>query len=388
MPTAPNAGDTTKSPQRVRLSRLAPAVVLICLSLECSLRFLPPRFFTFRAWESMILFATASGPFVSNGFYHGTHTYGDLANVANLPRLRQYHEETFTTDAEGYRNRREPGKPFAGVLLVGDSFTVGSGVSDTETLSEQLSSMSGRPVYNGGKAPSLWELLRRLQMTRGLIVWEQLERTPLPSVDSPHPSPLRLMRTAIGEDRTEELVRMTKYASSLWSYSPLEIVFGRAVKALQDDAILPNPYRTGAVTAKLSSGREILFLPDEVKVYRLDRPSDPEFFVKLQMQLKEKGIGLLVLLVPDKYRVYHDLLLGAGDASESRPFFDLVQRRLIAANVPVVDLTPSFRAQAAVLLARDQYLYFLDDTHWNARGIREAAQAIIESTAFSQCSCR
>jgi hypothetical protein len=51
-------------------------------------------------------------------------------------------------------------------------------------------------------------------------------------------------------------------------------------------------------------------------------------------------------------------------------------------------LTPRFRNQAEALLAHDTYLYWLDDTHWNAEGIRDAAQAIAESKTVSQCPCR
>ena len=175
---------------------------------------------------------------------------------------------------------------------------------------------------------------------------------------------------------------------ALESYSPLKILFGRAVKLLQNDKILPNPYRSAVVAAKLRNGREILFLSSEVKNYEMDRPTDPEFFIQLKIQLQEKGIGLLVLLVPDKYVVYHDLLLPASPQTERRPFLDVVEQRLAAANVPVLNLTPDFRKQAEALLARGEYLYWLDDTHWNAEGIHEAAQAITNSKAVSECSCR
>jgi hypothetical protein len=74
--------------------------------------------------------------------------------------------------------------------------------------------------------------------------------------------------------------------------------------------------------------------------------------------------------------------------TERPRYLDVVEQRLAAANVPVLNLTPLFREQAASLLARDEYLYWLDDTHWNGEGIREAAQAITNSTAVSKCGCR
>ncbi len=386
------AGDSTNSQQRVLLGRIAPAVVLICLLLDISLRFLPPGLITFRAWEAVTLLApgNGSGPFIANAVYRNMRSSGDLANIANLPHLRQYREEVFSTDAAGYRNRGETAKPFSGILLVGNSFTAGCGISDSLTLSEQLKDISGRRVYNGALTPNLSELLQSLQMTRGLVVWQQLDRSELPSSIVPERVPeqswkRQLVRRTFGDKRAGTLREIYRHARS---YSPLEILFGRAVKLLQNDKIFPNPYRSEAVAAKLRNGREILFLPADVENYEMDRPTDPEFFVKLKIQLQEKGIGLLVLLVPDKYVVYHDLLLSASPRTERRQFLDVVEQRLTTANVPVLNLTPDFRKQAEALLARDEYLYWLDDTHWNAEGIREAAQAITNSKAVFECPCR
>jgi hypothetical protein len=387
--TLPMTGDPTNSQQKALLGRIGPAVVLICLLLDIALRFLPPGLITFRAWEAVTLFATGNAPFIPNAAYRNILSSGDLANFANLPHLRQYREEVFSTDAAGYRNRGETAIPFTGILLVGDSFAAGSGVSDSLTLSEQLNHISGRRVYNGAETASFWELLQRLQMTRGLVVWQQSERSPLPLFFVPEQSwKVQLLRRAFGDKRTETLRRIHRYAMALESYSPLQILCGRAVKLLQNDRIFPNPYRSEVVVTKLRNGREILFLPTEVKNYEMDRSTDPEGFVQLKMQLQKKGIGLLVLLVPDKYVVYHDLLLSPSPRTEHRQFLDVVEQRLAAANVPVLNLTPHFRIQAERLLDRDEYLYWLDDTHWNAEGIRDAAQSIADSKAVFECPCR
>ena len=51
-------------------------------------------------------------------------------------------------------------------------------------------------------------------------------------------------------------------------------------------------------------------------------------------------------------------------------------------------MTPDFREQAASLFVRDEYIYWLDDTHWNGKGIREAAQAITNSKTVTECPCQ
>jgi hypothetical protein len=98
-------------------------------------------------------------------------------------------------------------------------------------------------------------------------------------------------------------------------------------------------------------------------------------------------MGLLVLLVPTKYEVYRDLLSPPA-SKEGGGFSDLVERRLNAARVPVINLQPHFHSQAQALLPSYVYLYWLDDTHWTAEGIREAAEAIGESRAVLDCHCK
>jgi hypothetical protein len=381
------------SKPRILLGRIAPAVVLLFLLLDISLRFLPPTLISFRAWEAMRATSTAGGPFIPNTFYSNMRSYGDLSNLANLPHQRQYREEEFTSDAAGYRNRHEPAIPFSGILLVGSSFTAGAGVSDAQTLSEQLHDISGCAVYNGGEFSNLLGLFQYLKMDHGLVIFQQLERDPLPERDSllpvgaEHHGKQRIGRRALGRDWIEALNQLNQLRKRT-AYSPLAILSGRGIKILQNDVILPNPYRSAAVEGKLRNGREILFLPSEMKDDELTRRTDPEAFVKLKSQLQRKGIELLILLVPDKYDTYHDLLSSASPGTERTPFLDVVEQRLVAANVPVINLRPQFRKQAEALLDRDEYLYWLDDTHWNAEGIREAAEAIQGSKIVSQSPCR
>jgi hypothetical protein len=84
----------------------------------------------------------------------------------------------------------------------------------------------------------------------------------------------------------------------------------------------------------------------------------------------------VVLLVPNKYTVYGPLTVGSPGAAEGGRLLAGIADRLRDSGVPGVDVTPLFAAQAAAGLPRHEYLYWRDDTHWNARGIRLAADAI------------
>jgi hypothetical protein len=271
-------------------------------------------------------------------------------------------------------------------LLVGDSFAAGSGVSDEQSLGQELARISRLPVYNA--APNNITAPDDLRMDCGLVIWLESERAPLPSplLLSTFGKPPdigwkgRVIRGFIGDRGRERTRSLLNYLEPWWSYSPMQIWSARALKLIQNDKFFPNTYRRLVESRTLPNGKEMLFLPDEIQHYNQDRSTDPSFFVELQSRLKEKGIGLLVVLVPDKYVVYHDLL--SPTSKTRRPFTDVVAERLSAANVPVVNLTEPFRAEAPVLLAHDSYLYWLDDTHWNATGIHDAAIEIVKSDTF------
>ncbi len=182
---------------------------------------------------------------------------------------------------------------------------------------------------------------------------------------------------------------MVEFFNLWWPYSPMEIWSGRLIKAIENDRILPNPYRQLVDVRTLPNGREMLIFPQEELNYLRDRPTDPAFIVQVGKRLQTNGIGFLVVLVPDKFVVYHDLLLPAkGDPNTPRtPFMDIVAQRLADAHIPVVNLTETFRAEAASRLTHDSYLYWFDDTHWNGDGIHLAATEIVKSGLLPKQAC-
>ena len=50
-----------------------------------------------------------------------------------------------------------------------------------------------------------------------------------------------------------------------------------------------------------------------------------------------------------------------------------------ARGVLAVNVTEALRVQAADDLARNEYVYFLDDTHWSDRGIAAAARTLVDA---------
>jgi hypothetical protein len=92
---------------------------------------------------------------------------------------------------------------------------------------------------------------------------------------------------------------------------------------------------------------------------------------------------LLVLFVPGKFRVYHDLIQCEPD-SECQDWVinDLPERfgRMLTEVSPAIgylDLTTTLAAEAR----KGVLVYPVDDTHWSSEGVRVAATAIRETLA-------
>lgn len=357
-----------------QLGYLIPRIVVLALLADGACRLLPMSALAFRGWEALSAPFPVDALFRPNACYRNTRSYGDLAALSNRPWLRQYRDEVFTTDALGYRNGPalcEQGPPEG--LLVGSSFSVGAGVPDQETLTAQLQSVTGKRVYNAADVVADVARTRRmvqlLGMRRGLVILECLERHDIPSGPFGPSS------------RSEPAPRkhwLTVFKQQLEG-SRLQILAQRGYKLLEDDCILPNPYAAAAPAKVLRNGATMLFLTADIDNHRRQRPVDhaAAYFSWVAAELRRDNLDLLVLLVPDKYSVYGPLLQEPDVRSEGvDPYLDRLEAVLRQAGIPVVNLLPVFRRQAGDLLDRGEYLYWRDDTHWNATGIGVAAREL------------
>src|SRR5215471_14758901 len=176
---------------RWRIGRIIPGLIAIAFFLDLVPRFFPVNWLSFRAWEAMVHFHAPCAPLRSAAMYENDASYGDLAAMGNLPKLRRYHREFFSTDKYGYRRNQSTvgtSQPY-GALLLGDSMSMGSSVSDGDTLSSQLEEKLGVGVYNGAspdntltEAAQILMTARRLRIGQGTVVYQYLGRLSLPTL--------------------------------------------------------------------------------------------------------------------------------------------------------------------------------------------------------------
>lgn len=88
-----------------------------------------------------------------------------------------------------------------------------------------------------------------------------------------------------------------------------------------------------------------------------------------------RGIRWVIVLIPEKERVYQSVLpagVRARRGDVPPPVFDALESGLREAGIGVVNLLKAFAPAAA----RGELLYWPDDTHWNDAGMELAAEAI------------
>jgi hypothetical protein len=347
--------------------------------VDAALRFTSIDPLTFRAWEAVSRYRPAGAAFEPNRHYRNARSYGDLTAMGNLPALRQYRTEVFTTDALGFRNAAHVVDTRIGAILIGDSFAVGSGVSDDETLSARLGQAWGCAVYNAGSEAwgvvpdQILPVLQRLDLAGHPVLRLYSEDSEVPYVPTVRG---RVFRRLVAEIPAE-IRGAAGRVEGLLTVSPLRILSERALKTFEDDRVLPNSYAGNVVSATLRNGDAMLFRASHVHNFYRSREVDAEYWTWLRDALWAAGHDLVVVLVPGKYRVYRPFLVdqkptenGAGG------YLDRLEAALRAIGVPVLNLTPLLSAQVARHLEHGEYLYWRDDIHWNADGIALAAAAI------------
>jgi SGNH hydrolase-like domain, acetyltransferase AlgX len=340
-----------------RCGYLIPRLLLLWALLDVGLRFAPPRWFAFRMHEyAMITGIHSLGALRTDLTYDNPHVYGDLAALGNCISCRQYHAESFHTDALGFPNPPATSKPYD-AILVGDSFAVGAEQHGGTTLAARISSDTGLSIYNASTlmramdTPKILSLITRLGMSHGTVFFE-------------------LMDDSLGHSRHYEPPdRFHRWLMNA-QFSPLANISKELIDRLQNDQVLPNPFTHKVVRKVLPNDHVILFNQEDL--WNCPRDSArfwAAYLTSLDAALKQRHFQLVVILVPNKYTVYQPLLKDAPPTNRAAMLHELAEN---LDGIPIVNTTPALQQAAADELRHDSFLYWLDDTHWNEEGVRVA----------------
>jgi hypothetical protein len=302
--------------------------------------------------------------------------YGDLAAMTGDINLRLPHRITFTTDAAGFRN--DGIQPPIEVVVLGDSFGAGAGVTQEKMVSQLLQTQYGWSTYNlSFPACGPWHQYVNLVIESSRLQF------------APHAVVIWLLYTGNDLDdeygstwKVEELPWQSKLAAWRVSYktfrgrSPIhQITNNVSWRIKKADDMKRNVIRTF-----LPDGRPMLFLEGQEAWGRRSRndveqhPNFPKLIrtMEAMKQFTEaSGLQLFVAVLPTKGEVYRWLLEGREPLPEdshpsgfSQAILGVCQRVGLAC----ADAKPWLVEKTKEGWPTDDLLWWRDDTHLGELG--------------------
>lgn len=305
-------------------------------------------------------------------------------------RYAEFHPQiVLPMDAWGYVNSSEMATGTCSVLMVGDSFMVSLG---TQTVAQVLGEIGHIGVYNHarrGSGPFL-ELRRFIASDRfdpppRVVVWNLTARelgAPLfqrqavqawfdrtLAVDA---QPSTAAPRILWDHLAPAALRTSWPNTSLAAYAARQ-----AWRHIEWQVFREWP--TDVLGADDPQFGPMLFYGENLRVLPLltpeaDAPPIVRTVAAVAEGLRDRGITLVVLLVPEKEQIHARALpLEQQQALARGPeLLAAITAGLTSNGVPVMNLLPVFEAATA----QGQRLYWRDDTHWNDAGIRLAAEEL------------
>lgn len=313
-------------------------------------------------------------------------SFGALAFRYHVPHLRRVVHNTFTTDGAGLRNPPFPQPP--PVVAVGDSFVVGVGVSDDQTIPRRLSVHLGVDVYNYGTqasaAPGYFLTDPRFAAAPpGVVVFMPSASTMWP-IDMPTRRDRAPSKTPPAAERPTSTL-LTRLWSS-WS------ALGAPLAAMSNAVKRDNGLERFAKQTYHGARRVVFGFPalidvegepalvqtlEELKMNKTPKERNVDDVVRTYVEFvqanSERGTRVLVAPLPETGDLYFESFPRDQRESVVTPgLFDQVLLRLQETGIATVDLREVMSANRA------PYLFLRDDTHYAPHAIDLVARTLAE----------
>ena len=327
------------------------------------------------------------GRYDKNVSYSG-QTYGDLAALSGELKFAQHRDITFITDERGYRNKPGQAKKKNNVLLLGDSFGVGTGTHQDSTIASFLSVK--HEVYNLSYPGSPLQELVNLAIdydhvghtNRPTAIWLLFSGNDLPSFLSPEADKILDL---VDKDQLSSQIQnnlITNNFTKLKSYlnrSPVRQLILRVFQSNEDLVAIRG----------FGDGKKMYFLKDYINASTLtgeeimENPRYDDFkkvFEVAKDFSKRKDVVIKVFLIPTKYEVYEWIY--DQDATWEGRYKPSGYSRVLATilkelEIEFTDSKPFLVEAAKAEFERNKRtLWWLDDTHISPLGHERLAELI------------
>jgi hypothetical protein len=121
----------------------------------------------------------------------------------------------------------------------------------------------------------------------------------------------------------------------------------------------------------------MLFRPSAITDDRSALKVETARYEQVADTVRARGLEFVMLLVPAKSTIYEPWIADRAMQSQATGAnLNRLEAEFRGKGIAVVNLVPVFQQEASKRLSQRRYLYHLDDTHWNADGVRLGAEQL------------
>ncbi|GAT63912.1 alginate O-acetyltransferase AlgX-related protein [Paludibacter jiangxiensis] len=320
---------------------------------------LPPNFFTYRLWESLLYSSQIPrvGPFYPNTTLDMTEQ-GDLGHHTGEAVNKKV---VWKTDEWGFRNDHFIANP--DVLIIGDSFVAGTGLSQDETLTARLMNLTGGKLRIYSMAPStlddmIYLIQNGIMHKPKLLIFSMVERNVPKPVTGEMSRPFDLNTASYNVKRKLYGLtgfdafydRLTRFYNIRWAQARINKQQGRGLVSPVD--------------------HHMLFLQGKKSVAKADArlKSVTKALVSYKKYCDSQQIEFLFLPMPNKETVYYDLV-----PFPTQPdFLFRLDSLLKNEGITTLNVLPLYNYERS----KGSLLYHSDDSHWNGYAAQLVASEV------------
>lgn len=306
---------------------------------------LPKNQFTYRPWEALLFYhpKEIAYPYYPNESL-AMYSTGDLG-YRTKNEIRRY--ENWHTDKLGYRNDSFISTP--DVLIIGDSYIVGTGLPQDSTLSNTLHRISGLQVYNMATAKFkdfVYLLSNHIIQKPTFLVFSIIEQ----NLPKGLPETIKKFDSVKWGDAWKD--RLSRFYMVNYFGARLTGSSGRGFPGVLDSSLL------------FLTGKNIKYHYDELQLVT-------ETIEQYQNFCDSIGVHFIFLPIPNKETIYYKQV-----PLEIQPDYIEQLSTLLASKKITTIQTQQVFNQYVAEHKTGEYIYQKDDSHWNATGVELTATAI------------